>query len=86
MSLPVLRKQIDQLDTQILRLLNRRARLAMRAGLLKKRQGRRMFDRQREQAVLQRVRRSNHGPLSTQAARAIYREILKQVRRLERFV
>lgn len=86
MDLQVLRKRIDRLDAQLLRLLNTRAALALRVGLLKKRQGRRLFDPKREQAVLRRVTGADRGPLSAQAVRAIYREILRQIRRLEQSV
>ena len=84
MTLQALRKHIDRLDGQLLRLLNQRASLAVRAGRLKKRQGRRLFDPKRELTVLRQMTHANHGPLSAQAVRAIYREILRQIRRLER--
>ena len=84
--IPRLRKHIDRLDHQLLGLLNKRADLAVRVGLLKKRQGRRLFDPKREQAILRQVTSANHGPLSTRAVRAIYREILRQIRRLEQSV
>ena len=83
MTLNSLRQQIDRLDTQILRLLNRRAAVGLRVGRLKKRQGRRVFDPAREQAILRRMSRANHGPLSAPAVRAIYQQILRQIRRLE---
>jgi len=86
MTLQQLRKQIDRLDYRLLRLLNKRATLAVRVGLLKKRQGRRLFDLKREQEILCRVTQANHGPLSPEAVRTIYREILRQIRRLEHSV
>ena len=85
-TLQVLRRHIDRLDEQLLRLLNRRARLAIRVGRLKKRQGARIFDPAREQEILRRLTQTNPGPLSSQAVRMIYRNILKQIRRLERAV
>ena len=86
MTLQDLRKRIDQLDTRLLKLLNKRARLAVRVGLLKKRVGQRLFDPKREQTILRRVTGANHGPLPAQAVHAIYREILRQIRRLEQSV
>ena len=79
-----LRGRIDALDTRLLRLLNQRAALALRVGRLKKRQGLQLFDPRREQAILRRLMQANGGPLSPQAVRAIYREVLTQVRRFER--
>lgn len=81
MTLQRLRKRIDRLDTQVVRLLNERAALAIRVGLLKKRQGRRVFDPKRERDILRRMTTANRGPLSAQAMRTIYREILRQIRR-----
>lgn len=83
MTLTQLRRRIDQLDVQLLQLLNKRTKLVIRVGLLKRRQGRRLFDPQRERAILRQVTLVNHGPLSAPAVRAIYREILRQIRRLE---
>ena len=83
MTLQQLRKRIDRVDAQILRLLNQRAALGLEVGCLKKREGRRLFDPKREQAILRRLTEVNGGPLSAPAIRVIYREILRQVRRLE---
>ena len=78
-----LRRRIDVLDTRLLRLLTQRAKLAVRVGALKKRQGLRLFDPARERAILRRMTQTNRGPLPPQAIRAIYRGILTQIRRLE---
>ena len=86
MTLEALRRQIDRVDAQLLRMLNQRARLALQVGSLKKRQGRRLFDPQREHTILRQVTRANRGPLSAQAVRALYREILRQIRHLEQSV
>ena len=83
MNLQQLRSHIDRLDDRVLSLLNRRARLGLRVGEVKKRQGKRLFDPARERAILRRLAARNGGPLSSAAVRAIYREILRQVRRLE---
>lgn len=86
MTLQQLRRQIDDVDRRILPLLNRRARLAVRVGQLKQRQGLKLFDPARERAILRRLSEANPGPLSAEAVRAIYREILRQARRLEQSV
>ena len=85
-NLQQLRSHIDRLDARVLALLNQRGRLALRVGWLKRRRGRRLFDPRREQAILKRLGALNGGPLSSAAVRAIYREILRQVRRLEQSV
>ena len=83
MTLQQLRQHIDRADLRILRLLNRRARLGVAVGRLKKRHGLKLFDPVRERAILARLAAANQGPLSSAAVRAIYRQILQQTRRTE---
>jgi chorismate mutase-like protein len=81
-----LRKQIDRLDERLLRLLNTRAGLAARVGELKKRKGLPLFDPRRERQILRRLIRANGGPLPAASIEAIFREVLRQARRLARSV
>ena len=83
MNLPSLRKQIDRVDRQLLRLLNTRATLALRIGRLKKTRKLPVFDGPREQVVLRRLARANRGPLSTRAIRTLFASILRASRKLE---
>lgn len=82
-SLPSLRKQIDRVDLRLLRLLNRRAALALRVGRLKARRGLPVFDGRREEQVVRRVTQANAGPLPARAIRQLFREILRYSRKLE---
>ncbi len=82
MSLKALRREIDEIDEQILRLLTRRAELALRVGQVKKRGGKRVFDPERERTVLRRMAKANPGPLPARAVEDIYRAIVRQHRRL----
>ncbi len=84
MTLKQLRKQIDRVDLQLLRLLNRRAGFVLRIGELKKREGRPIFDGQREAEVLRRLKKSNKGPLPSGSIQQIFHAILQQSRRLEK--
>ena len=86
MTLQQLRTRIDQIDRHLLQHLTRRARLAIRVGRIKKQQGRQLFDPTRERTILLRMAHANRGPLSDEAVGAIYREILRQIRRLEQSV
>ena len=81
-ALIALRKEIDAIDGEILRLLARRAKLALSVGRVKKIQGRRVYDPTREVAVLRHVVAANRGPLSAEAVERIFREIVRQHRRL----
>jgi chorismate mutase len=78
------RRRIDRLDEQLLRLLNRRARLALAIGRIKKRKKWPVYDARREASVLRRVTLANPGPLSDAAVQHVFRAILTQCRRRER--
>src|SRR5262245_3471092 len=82
-SIPALRRQIDRIDEQLLRLLNRRARLAMAIAEQKARTNSSVYAPEREKGVLARVVRANRGPLSERLVRAIFREIISASRSLE---
>lgn len=84
MNLTDLRKQIDDLDEQILALLNRRAELAQEVGRHKARSRSHYFTPEREYAVLKRVVSLSKGPLSADSIRGIYREIISASRALEK--
>lgn len=83
-GIEALRKRIDAVDRQILRLLNRRARLVLRVGQIKRRGKLPVVDSRREKAVLERVTRAQTGPLPDASVRRIFREILRCNRRLQR--
>lgn len=81
--LKLLRQQIDRVDLQLLRLLSRRAALAVRIGRLKRTRGLRVFDGRREGEILQRLVQANRGPLPKAAVRRIFHEIVRQHRVLQ---
>jgi chorismate mutase/prephenate dehydratase len=66
-----------------LTLLNRRARLATRIGRLKSQKQARAYAPERERQIFVRLAELNQGPLSNEAVRAIYREIISASRALE---
>ncbi len=80
------RKQIDEIDTEILALLRRRAALARRIGHLKMAAGLPVVDSHREEIVLGRIVRENEGELCESALLRIYREILDESQRIQRAV
>lgn len=77
------REEIDRIDAELLRLLNRRAAVALEIGRLKREQGEPIHVPEREEAVLNRLAGLNGGPLPERAVRAIFRGVIEQVRRLE---
>ena len=77
------RSQIDILDTELLRLLNERARIASELGALKVSSGLPVYDGRRERQILTRLCDSNPGPLDRESVASIFRCIIRESRRLE---
>jgi chorismate mutase len=77
------RRQIDQLDTELLRLLNQRAALACELASIKKSSGLAVYDGRREQQILDRICGQNPGPLDSEGLISIFRCIIRESRKLE---
>jgi chorismate mutase/prephenate dehydratase len=75
-ALKPLRDRIDALDEQIVRLLNARAEVVVEIGRLKQQSNAPIYAPDREKAVLEKVRRLNHGPLQNRCLEAVYRELM----------
>ena len=84
MPLSNLRKEIDEIDEQILALLSRRAEIAIEVGKHKARSRSAYFTPEREQVILKRLVGLNPGPLPPEAVRAVYREVISASRALEK--
>ena len=82
-ELESLRAEIDALDIEIVRLLNRRATLGLAAGHAKTRTGRPLTDSERERDVLVRISRANEGPLPQVELLALYRQLIETIKHLE---
>jgi chorismate mutase len=77
------RKEIDEVDAELLRLLNVRARLAIKVGTIKRSAGLPLRDLDREQFVLDRLQEANSGPLDQAAIVRLFRRIMRESRRVE---
>jgi chorismate mutase/prephenate dehydratase len=84
MNLDELRKKVDALDDELVRLLNERTKIALEIGKLKDADAGEVFVPARERAVLDRLRERNEGPLSAGSVEAIYREIMSAALSLQR--
>jgi chorismate mutase/prephenate dehydratase len=84
MSLEDLRKQIDDIDHQLVKLLNERARVVVEIGNLKSKTGGQIYAPDREKEVLERITTSNKGPLPNSCLAAIWRELMSGSFTLER--
>ncbi|MCP1674797.1 chorismate mutase/prephenate dehydratase [Natronocella acetinitrilica] len=72
------RDRIDALDTDILRLVNERGRLAQDVARIKREAGEQadFYRPEREQQVLRRLQGLNQGPLSDETVTRLFREIM----------
>ncbi|MDR1124651.1 MAG: chorismate mutase [Deltaproteobacteria bacterium] len=85
-DLELLRAQLDALDDALLELLERRARLSLRVGELKRRSGGRVRQPEREAAILSRLSglaAQKGGPLGQAQLENIYRAIFAVSRQLQ---
>jgi prephenate dehydratase/chorismate mutase len=83
MSIDDWRADIDSLDEELLRLLNARARAALRVGESKKEAGVSLCDHTREREVIERMCQANEGPLDERAIIELYRAIIHESRRIQ---
>ncbi len=83
MRIDDLRKRIDEIDSQILKLLNRRAELVIDVGRLKADQNMEFHVPQREEEIYARLTGENTGPFPPQAVRPVFREVISACLSLE---
>jgi len=84
MSLDELRKKIDELDHQLVKLLNERARIVVDIGKLKSKTAKPVYAPDREKEVFERIIKVNEGPLPDKCLIAIWRELMSGSFVLER--
>jgi chorismate mutase/prephenate dehydratase len=80
-NLTELRQKIDTLDTQLLELLNERARIALQVGIAKGGQNIRRLEREAE--VIQNVVNANKGPLADEAVQKLFADIIEVCRTIQ---
>jgi chorismate mutase len=78
-----LRDQLDEIDVEIVRTLNERARLLHDLATIKGEAGAQLFDPQREEEILQRVAEENPGPIYDSTMREIFAVIMHRIRDIE---
>jgi chorismate mutase len=79
-----LRRRIDQIDDQLMRLLNSRSACAVEIGRIKRHIGMAVYQPEREKWILERAERNNPGPLDSGAVRRVFERVIDESRRLER--
>jgi chorismate mutase len=83
MKLEDWRTEIDEIDSQIVGLLNRRARAARNVGAVKAQAGLPIVDIEREDEVLRKVSTGNEGIFENQTVIEIYGKILQNSRQIQ---
>ena len=78
-----LRSQVDEVDRELIRILNERARIVQELVAIKSEAGRPLFDPKREEEILRRVAEENEGPIYDTSMREIFELILHRIRDLE---
>lgn len=77
-----LRKQIDEVDSKIVGLLNERTRLVRDIIRVKKENNLPLYDPRREEEIFENIREANTGELHHEALIDIYETILKWMKSL----
>jgi chorismate mutase len=83
MKLEDWREEIDEIDSQIVGLLNRRAQAAQSVGVLKAQIGLPIVDIEREDEVLRKIKLRNAGNLDDDILVKLYRDIMQKSRLIQ---
>ena len=75
-DISTLRLAIDEIDAHILDLINRRLLLAQQIGHVKQQEGIPVSDHRREKDIMDRLLRSNSGPLDAKCLQRIFKVII----------
>ena len=78
------RKKIDEVDGQLVRLLNERAKAALEIGKLKQAASMAIYEPGREKAVFEHAFAVNPGPLPNAQLQHIYERIIDVMRTLQK--
>jgi 3-deoxy-7-phosphoheptulonate synthase/chorismate mutase len=78
-----LRRRVDEVDLELIRILNERARVVQEIVSIKGDAGKPLFDPRREEEILRRVAEQNEGPIYDTSMREIFELILHRIRDLE---
>ncbi len=75
-SLDQLREAIDRVDSELINLINERAKLVVEVGNIKRGSGIPIYAPHREADVLAKIQALNQGPISNRTIEAVYRELM----------
>ena len=78
-----LRRDIDEVDREILQLLARRMQLVLQVGEFKRKHHLAVYDPERERRMLERLASNSPAPLSAESAKRIFERLIDESRSLE---
>ncbi len=78
-----LRNRVDEVDWELVRSLNERARIVQEIVAIKAEAGKALFDPRREEEILRKIADENEGPIYDTSLREIFTLILHRIRDLE---
>ena len=84
MTIDDYRREINRLDSELLRIFNERASLALKIGEIKKELGLPVYDPEREKRIFEAMATANRGPLENDAIIRLFERVIDESRRLER--
>ncbi len=84
MTIDDYRQEINRLDSELLRIFNERAALALQIGEIKKELGLAVYDPEREKRIFEAMSNANPGPLENDAIIRLFERVIDESRRLER--
>lgn len=84
MTIDDYRREINRLDSELLRIFNQRAALALKIGEIKKVIGIPVYDPERERRIFEAMTEANPGPLENDAIVRLFERVIDESRRLER--
>ena len=83
-SLEKLRSRIDELDSELLKFLNERAKCVIKIGKIKMKEKKGVLDTLREKELLERLRTVNKGPLTDAMVMDIFQQIIDTLKDLQK--
>ncbi len=83
-ALGVQRRQIDSIDVEIVKLLNRRTLVVEEIGRIKREFDLPIYEPRREDDVFRNVTENNGGPLSAEGVRRVFERIIDEMRNVQR--
>jgi len=85
-NLNELRKDIDKIDSKIIRLINARSEASYKIGEIKKKRNQPVYSPDRESQVYAKILGKNKGPISGKSIEAVYKEIMSACLSLEKSI